>query len=128
MNKKIYKEDIWKIISEHVGEDNAISQQEIATEYFSFAARYQNISERAVRRLIRALREEGYPILSSPHYPNGGYFIPNSYDEVKAWQKRMHIKAVKLLAIVNPVIVSCQNMFPDRDGKEQLKIFKGVIK
>jgi len=37
----------------------------------------------------------------------------------------MHIKAIKLLAVVNPVIKSCQDMFPERDGIEQLK-FKGV--
>jgi len=118
MNKKIYKEDVWKIISEHVGEENAINQYQITMEYGS-------ISEREVRRMIRALREEGYPILSSPHLPNGGYFIPNNYDEVKDWQRRMHIKAIKLLAVVNPVIKSCQGMFPERDGIEQLK-FKGV--
>lgn len=125
-NKKVYKEDIWRIISEHVGEENAINQDGIAEKYFSFAARYENISNRQVRKLIRDLREEGYPILSTPHYPNGGYFIPNNYDEVKEWQRRMNIKAIKLLAIVNLVIKSCNRMFPDRDGVEQLKIFEEV--
>ena len=125
-NKKIYKEDIWKIISEHVGEDNAINQHRTSMEYFMI--NHGSISEREVRRLIRELREEGYPILSTPHYPNGGYFIPNNYDEVEDWQKRMHIKAIKLLAIVNPVIKSCNDMFPDRDGIRQLDFsFKEVI-
>ena len=123
-NKKVYKEDIWKIISEHVGEDNAISQYDTAVEYY--ARTRETISEREVRKLIRQLREESYPILSSPHYPNSGYFIPNNYDEVKAWQKRMNIKAIKLLAIVNPVIKSCNNMFPNRNGVEQLT-FEEVI-
>ena len=118
-NKKVYKEDIWKIISEHVGEDNAIPQ-------YSIAVTLRTISSREVRHLIRALREEGYPILSTPHYPNGGYFIPNNYGEVKAWQKRMHIKAIKLLAIVNPVLKSCQKMFPDRDGVEQLTFEEAI--
>lgn len=121
--KKVYKEDVWKIISEHVGEDNAINQHEISTKHCVHTS--YEIGSREVRRLIRTLREEGYPILSSPHYPNGGYFIPNNYDEVKEWQKRMNMKAIKLLAIVNPVIKSCQSMFPERDGKEQLK-FKEV--
>jgi len=124
MNKHIYKEDIWKIISEHVGEDNAINQHGITMEYLM---RYHNgsIRDRTIRKFIRDLREEGYPVLSTPHYPNGGYFIPNNYNEVKEWQKRMHVKAVKLLSIVAPVIKSCQNMFPERDGVEQLK-FKEV--
>lgn len=124
MNKKMYKEDIWKIISNHVGEDNAISQYGIAGIYPCLNDN-EGISSREIRKIIRELREEGYPVLSTPHYPNGGYFIPNNYDEVKAWQKRMHIKAIKLLAIVNPVLKSCQDMFPDRDGIEQLK-FKEV--
>ena len=124
-NKKVYKEDIWKIISEHVGEENAINQYLIDSKLY---ANYQNTNVRAIRRLIRELREEGYPILSTPHYPNGGYFIPDNYDEVKEWQKRMNIKAIKLLAIVNPVIKSCNDMFPNRDGAEQLDFtFKGVI-
>lgn len=112
MNKKVYKEDIWKIISEHVGEDNAINQNDIVEEYFSNW--FIDVSNREVRRLIRNLREEGYPILSTPHLPNGGYFIPNNYDEVKAWQKRMNIKAIKLLAIVNPVLKSCNTMFSEQ--------------
>ena len=124
-NKKVYKEDIWRIISEHVGEENAIDQYHVRTEYIF--RNHSGISEREVRKLIRDLREEGYPILSSPHYPNSGYFIPNNYNEVKEWQKRMNIKAIKLLAIVNPVIKSCNDMFPDKDGIEQLKIFEEVI-
>jgi len=123
MNKKIHKEDVWKIISEHVGEENAINQDGITLQ--CYLRRNYEMSNREIRRLIRALREEGYPILSSPHLPNGGYFIPNNYDEAKDWQRRMHIKAIKLLAVVNPVIKSCQDMFPERDGIEQLK-FKGV--
>lgn len=124
-NKKVYKEDVWKIISEHVGEDNAINQYDIANFHYHYVDGGSVCSTREVRKLIRDLREEGYPILSTPHYPNGGYFIPNNYDEVKEWQKRMHVKAIKLLAIVNPVIKSCQAMFPDKDGVEQLS-FKGV--
>ena len=124
-SKKVYKEDVWKIISNHVGANNAISQYGIAGIYPCLNDG-ERISSREIRKLIRDLREEGYPILSSPHTPNGGYFIPKNYDEVKAWQKRMHVKAIKLLAIVTPVIKSCQKMFPDRDGKEQLS-FKEVI-
>lgn len=125
-NKKVYKEqDVWKIISEHVGEDNAISQNDIARlcAHYSYGG---SISEREVRRVIRDLRKKGYPILSSPHYPHGGYFMPNNYGEVRRWQERMHIKAIKLLAIVNPVIKSCNDMFPNRGGVEQLS-FREVI-
>ena len=123
-NKKVYKEDVWKIISEHIGEDNAINQNDIVDQYW--IRRNDEVSDREIRKLIRVLREEGYPILSSTHFPNGGYFIPNNYAEVKEWQKRMNIKAIKLLAIVAPVIKSCQDMFPNRNGKEQLRL-KEVI-
>ena len=125
MSKKVYKEDVWKIISEHVGEGNAINQHNIANVY-AYYSNGGSVSSREVRKLIRELRQEGYPILSTPHYPNGGYFIPYNYDEVINWRRRMHNKAVKLLAIINPVLHSCNNIFPERNGIEQLNMFEEV--
>ena len=41
-HKKIYKEDIWKIISEHVGEDNAINQSDISRFYAYYGNRFNS--------------------------------------------------------------------------------------
>jgi len=79
------------------------------------------ITDRAVRVAIRELRREGYPILSTPHKP-GGYFIPFTYEEVKEWRERMHDKAIKELAIINPVLKACDKMFPQKII--QLEIFE----
>jgi len=120
-HKQIYNQDIWNIIKEHVGAFNAISQYEIADKYIYWHS--DGITDRAVRRAIRELRKEGYPILSTPHKP-GGYFIPFTYEEAKEWRERMHDKAIKELAIINPVLKACNRMFPQKIS--QLDIFEKV--
>jgi len=50
-NKKVYKEDVWKIISEHIGEDNAINQNDIVDQYW--IRRNDEVSDREIRKLIR---------------------------------------------------------------------------
>jgi len=55
MNKKIHKEDVWKIISEHVGKENAINQDGITLQ--CYLRRNYEMSNGEIRRLIRALRE-----------------------------------------------------------------------
>jgi len=117
--KQIYNQNIWNIIKEHIGAFNAISQYEIADKYIYWHS--NGITDRAVRVAIRELRREGYPILSTPHKP-GGYFIPFTHKEVKEWRKRMHDKAIKELAIINPVLKACDKMFPQKII--QLEIFE----
>jgi hypothetical protein len=118
-NHSIDKEHIWDIIKSHIGEGNAINQHEVTDEYIYRSG--FGISERVVRRLIRELRQDGKPILSSPHWPSAGYFVPATVEEVEDWQERMHSKAIALMAIIKPVIGACQEMFP---GKvEQLEMF-----
>jgi len=118
--KVIYEEDIWNIIREHCGAFNAINQYEIADKYMYWNGK--SITERMVRRAIRKLRKEGYPILSTPHNP-GGYFIPYSYKEVKEWRERMRKKAIKALAVINPVLRACNDMFLER-GVGQLSLLE----
>ena len=118
----IEKEHIWNIIEERVGASNAISQYEIADKYIYW--HNSNITERAFRIIIRKLRKEGYPILSTPHRP-GGYFLPGSYVEAKDWLRWMRKKALKELAIIRPVLKSCNSMFPDR-GIGQMSLLERV--
>jgi len=118
--KVIYEEHIWNIIREHCGAFNAINQYEIADKYMYWHD--DGITERMVRRSIRKLRKEGYPILSTPHNP-GGYFVPYSYKEVQEWRERMRKKAIKALAIINPVLKACDDMFPER-GVGQLNLLE----
>lgn len=119
MNKYV---SIWHIIKDRKGKSKAINQHIITDQYIRLNG--ENTSCREVRRVIRELRQEGYPILSSPHYPNAGYYIPANHQEVEEWQGRMHSKAVALMAIIKPVIKTCQDMFP---GKvEQLDLFEEI--
>lgn len=120
MNKYL---SVWHIIQNSKGGNNAINQHKITDQYIRLNG--EDISCREVRRIIRELRQEGYPILSTPHKP-GGYHTPANYEEVVEWRERMHKKAVKMLAIINPVLQSCNRMFPERGGIEQLKIFEKV--
>lgn len=117
MNKYVA---IWDIIKDNKGKSNAINQYKLVDKYIMLYE--ENITCREARRVIRELRKEGYPILSSPHNPRAGYFVPANHKEVEEWQERMHDKAVSLMAIIKPVIRSCQRMFP---GKvEQLEMFE----
>ena len=120
--KVIYNEDIWNIIKDHCGAFNAINQYEVTNKYIYWHKK--GITERAVRQAIRELRQEGYPILSTPHQP-GGYFIPFSYEEVKEWRERMRKKAIKMLAVINPVLKSCNGIFPER-GVGQLNLLEKI--
>jgi len=117
-HKQIYNQDIWDIIKEHVGAFNAISQYEIVNKYLY--RHNDGITDRSVRVAIRELRREGYPILSTPHKP-GGYFIPFTHEEAKEWRERMRKKAVKELAIINPVLKACNKMFSQKIS--QLEMF-----
>ena len=120
----IEKEHIWNIIKERIGASNAINQYEIADKCIYWRKNGFGITERAVRIIIRELRKEGYPILSTPHKP-GGYFIPSSYVEAKDWLRWMRKKAIKELAIIRPVLKSCNSMFPDR-GIGQMSLLERV--
>ena len=95
--------------------NSPITQYEIAEKY---AEQYGYIHPRQVRRIIRELREEGHPILSTPHKP-AGYYMAISKSEGLEWYRQMRRKALKELVIARVVRDSCRRL----EQVEQLTIF-----
>ena len=76
-------------------------------------ARQCGIEPRTVRRVIRELREEGNPILSTPQKP-GGYYLAETRHAGAMWYKQIRRKALKELLIARIVMNSCEKL--DQNG------------
>lgn len=83
------------IIKPHKDFSNTINQHEIAAEFIE--ARNEHMTPRRVRRIIEELIEEGYPIISTPHHPNGGYCWGGNPGEALECYKRLRRKGLKIL-------------------------------
>ncbi len=58
----------------HQGKKRAIT---VAQVVYEFIGTETPLDERTIRKIIRQLNFEGYPILSSIHYPYGIYYAEN---------------------------------------------------
>ncbi len=89
------EKDVLEIIKEHVGYENAITQQEIQYEWtigYSFG---EDISCRQIRKAIESLIKQGYPIISTPRNGGGYCWIGNEQEGLEC-AKRIKRQAVKL--------------------------------
>jgi len=71
---------VWEIVKKHVGRDGAVSRKDLVS--------CTGISDRSVRDKMRSLRLEHSKIICYSDGKPGGYFIPNSLEEVKACRNR----------------------------------------
>jgi len=115
---------IWNVIKEHRGQDDAINQHSIFKKAFPYLLETLSGQEIAsakivMRKAIRALRNNGFPILSKPGM-SGGYYLPVSSFEVQNWRDYMRAKAFSALGIVNPVIRGCNKLL--RENVRQLEL------
>ena len=86
---------IIEIIKPHKSFSDTINQHKIADEFME--TRNKKMTPRRVRRIIEELIEEGYPIISTPHYPNGGYCWKGGLGEALECVNRLRRKGIKIL-------------------------------
>lgn len=86
---------IIEIIKPHKDFSNTINQHDIALEFMEI--RNEHMSPRRVRRIIEELIEEGYPVISTPHNPGGGYCWGGKTGEALECYKRLRRKGIKVL-------------------------------
>jgi len=86
---------ILSIIKAYPDFGNTINQHEIANEFM--LRRNENITPRRVRRIIESLIEQGEPIISTPHQPNGGYCYGGRENEAIECYKRLRRKGIRVL-------------------------------
>ena len=83
------------IIKPHKDFSDTINQHKIADEFME--ARNEHMTPRRVRRIIEELVKEGYPIISTPHNPNGGYCWEGADGEALECYRRLRKKGIKIL-------------------------------
>ena len=86
---------IISIIKSHKDFSNAINQYDIAGEFMY--TQEKHITTRKVRRIIEELIEEGYPIISTPVNPGGGYCWEGAEGEAIECVNRLRRKGIKIL-------------------------------
>lgn len=80
---------VWRLIAVRQGRANAISVHDLVAATL--------LSERVVRKIVKALIEDhGCPIASSPH-PPAGYFIPEEIPEIIAALESLKGRALSIL-------------------------------
>jgi len=86
---------IAETIYRHKDFSNAINQYDIAGEFMY--TQEKHITTRKVRRIIEELIEEGYPIISTPVNPGGGYCWEGAEGEAIECVNRLRRKGIKIL-------------------------------
>ena len=87
------EKDILDILKSHVGEENKITQYNIAENLIWYES--CGTTCRNVRRIIEDLIEQGYPIVSTPKN-GGGYHWQKNKEEGLECYRRIRKQAIKL--------------------------------
>lgn len=82
--------DLLQLLSRHIGHDNGVSVDYLADRL--------GITAREVRKLVSALRLEGYHVCG---YPGTGYFIAANRDEMEETLAFLENRAMHSLALVS---------------------------
>ena len=116
---------IWDIIQEnHVGKENAISQQELLNDVNFYDLFHAPKSLRGLRAIMRELKTKR-PILES-RKEKPGYHKPANWDEVYNCLRRRKYAAIRQLSLNKKMLEVCREMFPHQVG-EQLRLFSDEI-
>lgn len=121
MNKQIDSQVIIDIIKTRTTLTKSINQHRIAEEYMWRTN--EHITVRTVRRVIEELIEQGEPILSTPHFPNGGYCWGNREEETMECVNRLRKKAAKIFIRARRIKKNCLFWQAKNKNREQLNIF-----
>ena len=91
------KAQVLEIISQHVGQDYAITAGEIAAII--------DVSDHEVRQVVKDLRKEGVLVLSTWK----GYFMPENHDEWEAFRnKYLRPRAMEILQMARAMAQTAQ--------------------
>ena len=109
-------EIILRIIKPYTDFSDTINQHEIAERFMM--AKNEHITPRRVRRIIEGLIEQGYPIISTPHFP-GGYCFGGDENEAIECYRRLRRKGIRILLRARRILRN------ERNRKGQLGLFEG---
>ena len=119
---------IWEIIDKkHVGKPNAISQEELLGEIFSYDDYLDYEVPKSLRGLRAVMRElkTKRPILES-RKNKPGYHKPASWDEIFNCLGRRKYTALRQLSLNKAMLNVCRELYPHQVG-EQLRLFEQEI-
>jgi len=123
LTEHVTTEDIIiKIIKPHTDFSNTLNQHEIAAEFMFI--RNEHMAGRRVRKIIEKLIEDGYPIISTPHSPNGGYCWGNQENEAIECVNRLRRKAAKIFIRARRLKKNCLLWQAKNKNIKQLNIFE----
>ncbi len=112
---------ILHIIKEHIEFSESINQYKIADEYE--LRQGEAITPRKVRRVIEELIDDGHPIISTPHFPNGGYCWYGNESEAKECINRLRKKAAKIFIRARKLRRNCLAEKARQVKQEQMEMF-----
>ena len=95
-NGCLESKEVMRLIAEllHEGYGNRVSREQLMRE--------TGLTERALYQQIHDEREQGVLILSTKS-PGGGYYLPGSLEEMKAFYRWARREAISLLHILRPL-------------------------
>lgn len=97
--KERFKAEIMKVLSRHVGKNNAVSMGHLHTrvlgEYDDDAGKINGT--RRIRYLVTELRNEGIPICSYSGRHGGGYYLAAAGSELKGYCASIRGRALRIL-------------------------------
>lgn len=103
--KSDLKAEILKVMESHVGRNNPIKANELAS---MFGLSTKNTFP--VRQIISDLIKDGFPILSSVSNPEG-YFIAQSYAEVNEYCESLRHRGIEVIIRRRDVKRALQHYF-----------------
>lgn len=94
-----YQLRLLKILGHHPGNNRAIGAGALYEAVYGVRAKDKIRDTRKLRRLITAMRKEGYPICSSSSGEGAGYYLALDGSELDDHCKRIHARALRLLTM-----------------------------
>jgi hypothetical protein len=88
-----------KVLGHHPGENRAIGAGQLYEAVYGKPWRDKIRDTRQLRQLITDLRNDGYPICSTSSAEGGGYYLASAGSELDTHCRRLHSRAMKLLAM-----------------------------
>jgi len=83
------KDQLLSVLARHIGEQNGATAERLAADL--------GITERDVRKLVSALREEGIALMA---HPARGYFIAATEEEREHYSAFLHARAMHTLRLL----------------------------